>query len=60
MSGVTDQLGILTEAGSPEVETARRAIVETVRSSCGAPLAEGITIQAKHSGGFVRVARARR
>ncbi|MCP4657153.1 MAG: enoyl-CoA hydratase/isomerase family protein, partial [bacterium] len=53
LAAVTDKMPDLTAAGSPETESARKAILDNVRTSCGAPLAEAITLQAKHSGGFM-------
>jgi enoyl-CoA hydratase/carnithine racemase len=38
---------------NPGVETARKAILETIRDSCGAALSNALTIQAKHSADFM-------
>jgi enoyl-CoA hydratase/carnithine racemase len=43
----------LPSAGSPATESARRAILDTVRASCGAPVAEALAIQAAHSARFM-------
>ncbi len=40
-------------AGDAAVETARKAIMDCVRASCGATLAQSLEIQAKHSAGFM-------
>ena len=37
---------------NPATEAARTAIMETIRQSCGAALAEAIDVQARHSAGF--------
>jgi enoyl-CoA hydratase/carnithine racemase len=47
-----DASGIVTPAGPP-LEAARKAILDTVAASCGAPLSEALDIQAKHSAGFM-------
>lgn len=39
--------------GDSTMEAARKAILQTVSSSCGAPLAGALDIQAAHSGGFM-------
>lgn len=38
---------------NPGVETARKAIMETIRDSCGAALSNALTIQAQHSADFM-------
>jgi enoyl-CoA hydratase/carnithine racemase len=43
----------LEEAGDAAVAAARQAIMETIRASCQAPLSEAVTIQARHSAGFM-------
>jgi len=43
----------LPEAGSPVVAGARRAIMECIQESCGCSLNEALTVQAKHSAGFM-------
>lgn len=37
---------------NPITEAARKAIMQSIRESCGVPLAEALEIQARHSGGF--------
>ena len=41
------------QAGSPATETARQAIMNSIRSSCGVPLSEALDIQAKHAPEFI-------
>lgn len=43
----------LPVADSPAMEAARKAIMNTIRKSCGAKLSEALTVQAKHSAGFM-------
>ena len=38
---------------NPATEAARKAISQSIRESCGVPLAEAIEIQARHSAGFM-------
>ncbi|RKY95937.1 MAG: hypothetical protein DRQ13_06410 [Ignavibacteriae bacterium] len=38
---------------NPGMEAARKAIIETIRDSCGADLKEALTVQAKHSAEFM-------
>jgi enoyl-CoA hydratase/carnithine racemase len=47
-------------AGGPDVEAARKAIVDSVVASCEAPLADAIGVQAKHSAGFMSSKHCRR
>jgi enoyl-CoA hydratase/carnithine racemase len=50
LEGVTRELPRLAETAS---QAARRALVEAIRASCGATLAEALEVQARHSGGFM-------
>ncbi len=43
----------LPAAASPAAEAARRAIMETVTHACRSTLSEALTVQAKHSAGFM-------
>lgn len=43
----------LPPAPNATVEAARRAIIDCVRQSCGSPLTEVLTVQARHSGAFM-------
>jgi len=38
---------------NPGMEAARKAIIETIRDSCGTDIKEALTIQAKHSAEFI-------
>ncbi len=53
LHGVPTEVGGLPTAGSPEVETARRAIMDCIQDACDATLAEALPTQAKHSAGFM-------
>jgi enoyl-CoA hydratase/carnithine racemase/3-hydroxyacyl-CoA dehydrogenase len=52
LSGIPNETG-LPDSGNPAVEAARKAILDCIRESCGAPLADALSIQAKHSAGFM-------
>ncbi len=52
MDGIPDVAG-LPPAGSPGSEAARKAILDSVKASCGATLAEAAEIQARHSSEFM-------
>jgi len=43
----------LQSPGNPGMEAARKAIIETIKNSCGADLKEALIIQAKHSADFM-------
>ena len=43
----------LPKSGGPADESAYKAMLEAIRSSCGVPLSEAIGIQARHSAGFM-------
>jgi enoyl-CoA hydratase/carnithine racemase len=49
-----------TEFHGPGNEAAVRAIVETVRASCGASLAEALEVQARHSAAFMSSGQCRK
>jgi enoyl-CoA hydratase/carnithine racemase len=53
LDGIPAEVRDLPPAGSPATEAARRAIVETVKASCGATLSDAIGIQAAHSARFM-------
>ena len=53
LDGVPTDVAGLPPAGSAAAEAARKAIVDTVQASCGAPLAEALSIQAEHSARFM-------
>ena len=54
LAGVADAPPPLPGASRPEMENARRAILASVRDSCAAPLAEALSVQARHAGAFLR------
>ncbi len=43
----------LPQAGNPAMEAARKAIMDCIQESCGAPLSEALAVQARHSAGFM-------
>ncbi len=49
----------LPPAGNPGTEAARQAILETVRASCGVPLADALAVQARHSAAFMTTSACR-
>jgi hypothetical protein len=44
----------LPESGSPATDAARKAILDCVRASCGARLADALAVQARHSAEFMK------
>ena len=48
-----EEIAGLPETGNPASEAARSAIFESVRNSCGTTLSDALTVQAKHSAGFM-------
>src|SRR5262249_46060324 len=54
LQGVADQLPPLPATESPAAESARRAILDCIRASCGATLSDALSVQAKHSAEFMR------
>jgi enoyl-CoA hydratase/carnithine racemase len=53
LDGVVEAVPDLAPAASPEMEAGRRAILDTIRAATAAPVEEALTIQARHSGGFM-------
>jgi enoyl-CoA hydratase/carnithine racemase len=53
LAGVPTDMRDLPAADSPEMETARVAIMECVQHACGSSLAEALEIQAKRSADFL-------
>ena len=43
----------LPKPDNPNIEAARKAIMATVRSSCGVSLTEALTVQSNHSADFM-------
>jgi enoyl-CoA hydratase/carnithine racemase len=54
LTGLPDGAADLPAATSPSTDEARKAILDCVRASCGASLADALAIQAKHSAEFMR------
>jgi enoyl-CoA hydratase/carnithine racemase len=53
LSGIPTEVAGLPATDDPATEAARKAILDNITESCGAPLAEAITIQARHSAHFM-------
>jgi enoyl-CoA hydratase len=53
LEGIPEGVRDLPEAGSPGTDAARKAILDCVRASCGATLADALAIQAVHSAEFM-------
>lgn len=53
ISGIPDTVAGLPPVEGPALAAARKAIADCVRASCGAPLADALSIQAKHSAAFM-------
>jgi hypothetical protein len=51
LEGIPADVGV-SASDNPATEAARKAIMESVRSSCSVPLSEALDIQAKHSADF--------
>jgi len=58
LDGVADGSG--AELGSSGNESAVRAIVDTIRASCGTSLSEALEVQAKHAAGFMSSAQCQK
>ncbi len=54
----TDVAGL--SAGAPELEAARKAIVDCVQGSCGVELADAVDVQSRHSADFMVTETCRR
>ena len=50
---IPKEIAELEDAGDPNIEAARKAIMECIESSCSALLSEALAVQAKHSGNFM-------
>lgn len=53
LSGIPSEITDLPPADGQATDAARRAIMECIRASCGAPLGEALATQAKHSAEFM-------
>ncbi len=51
LEGLPAEVGI-PASDNPATEAARKAILETIRHSCGVPLSEALEVQARHSADF--------
>ena len=51
LEGIPADVGV-SASDNPATEAARKAIMESIRGSCGVPLSEAIDVQAKHSADF--------
>jgi enoyl-CoA hydratase/carnithine racemase len=51
LKGLPADVGV-SVSDSPATEAARKAIMETIRDSCGAALSEALDVQARHSADF--------
>ena len=59
LSGLPEPAG-LSPAEGPSLEAGRKAILDCVKASCGAPLADALSIQSKHSAEFMKTAACRK
>jgi len=60
LSGVPRDAGELPDTGNPATAAAREAIMGNIQASCGSDLAQALSIQAKHSAGFMTTKHCRR
>jgi enoyl-CoA hydratase/carnithine racemase len=51
LQGIPEDVGVPV-SDSPATEAARKAIMRSIRDSCGVALSEAIGVQARHSAGF--------
>ncbi|MHC4112871.1 MAG: hypothetical protein ACYSUY_17490, partial [Planctomycetota bacterium] len=51
LEGIPADVGV-SASDNPATEAARKAIMESVRSSCSVPLSEALDVQAMHSADF--------
>ena len=59
LAGLPDPSGLPVVEG-PSLEAGRKAILDCVKASCGATLADALTIQAKHSAEFFKTSACRK
>jgi len=59
LEGLPEPTG-LPAAEGPSLEAGRKAILDCARASCGAPLADALSIQAKHSAEFMKTPACRK
>jgi enoyl-CoA hydratase/carnithine racemase len=53
LEDVLTEIAAVPTSDNPALEAARKAIMDTIQHACGSPLAEALTVQAKHSAGFM-------
>ena len=53
MEGVPTEVGGLPDSGDPATEAARRAIMDSIQSSCRVTLNEALGVQTKRSAEFM-------
>jgi len=60
LEGIPTDVSGLPASGSPATDAARKAILDCVRASCGASLADALGIQARHSAEFMKTSACRK
>ncbi len=60
LEGVPTEVGGLPDAGDPGIEAARKAIMDSIQSSCRATLGEALEVQTKRSAEFMTTAHCRK
>ena len=60
LEGVPTEVGGLPDAGDPAIETARRAIMDSIQSSCGVTLDEALGVQTRASARFMTTSDCRK
>jgi hypothetical protein len=60
LEGIPTDVAGLPASGSPATDAARKAILDCVRASCGARLADALGIQSRHSAEFMKTSACRK
>jgi enoyl-CoA hydratase/carnithine racemase len=60
LDGIPTDVTGLPEADGPGTEAARKAILDCVRHACGSTLSDALSVQTKHSAGFMTTPHCRR
>lgn len=60
LSGLPNAAAGLPASEGPSTDAARKAIADCIHASCSAPLADALTIQAKHSAEFMKTPACRK
>jgi enoyl-CoA hydratase/carnithine racemase/3-hydroxyacyl-CoA dehydrogenase len=60
LTGIPTDVAGLRPSEGPSLEAGRKAIADCVVASCGAPLADAVTVQAAHSAAFMKTAACRK